>query len=184
MMFDKLQAQGCLKWTTSFISFIYLCFMIWKNLLNGTWKGRVVVDIWALNKIIMLNTYSVPSQADILAAVQEVKYIFTVDCSSFFYQWRVKQAHQHCLTVASHWGQKIFKIAVMRYWNSSAYVQQMINRILQQQRPYVRVYVNNIVIFFNTLEEHLNHLHNIFDILNKMRICLLSKKFYLAYLSV
>ena len=45
MMFDKLQAQGCLKWTTSFISFIYLCFMIWKNLLNETQKGRVVVDI-------------------------------------------------------------------------------------------------------------------------------------------
>ncbi len=57
----------------------------------------------------------------------------------------------------------------------------MIDRILQQQRSYIRVYVNDIVIFFNMLEEHLNHLHNIFDILNKMKICLSSKKFYLAY---
>ncbi len=34
------------------------------------------------------------------------------------------------------------------------------------------------------LEEHLNHLHNIFNILDKMEICLLLKKFYLAYSSV
>ena len=60
--------------------------MVWKNLLDEIQKDRVVVDIWALNKIIMLNTYSVLSQTDILTAVQEVKYIFTVDCSSFFYQ--------------------------------------------------------------------------------------------------
>ena len=86
MMFNKLQAQGCLKWTTSFISFIYLCFVVWKNLSNEIQKDRIVVDIWALNKIIMLNIYSVPSQTDILTAVQKVKYIFTVDCSFFFYQ--------------------------------------------------------------------------------------------------
>ncbi len=60
----------------------------------------------------------------------------------------------------------------------------MIDRILQQQRLYIRIYVNNIVIFFNMLEEHLNHLHNIFNILDKMKICFLLKKFYLAYLSV
>jgi len=66
----------------------------------------------------------------------------------------------------------------------SAYVQWMIDRILQQQRLYIRIYVNDIVIFFNTLKEHLNHLHNIFDILDKMRICFLLKKFYLAYLFI
>jgi len=57
----------------------------------------------------------------------------------------------------------------------------MIDRILQQQRSYVRIYVDNIVIFFNMLKEHLNHLHNVFNILNKMKIYLLLKKFYLAY---
>ncbi len=57
----------------------------------------------------------------------------------------------------------------------------MIDRILQQQRSYIKDYINNIVIFFNMLKEYLNHLHNIFNILNKMKIYLLLKKFYLAY---
>ncbi len=60
----------------------------------------------------------------------------------------------------------------------------MIDRILQQQRLYIKIYVNNIVIFFNMLKEHLNHLYNIFNILNKMKICLLLKKFYLTYLFI
>jgi len=34
------------------------------------------------------------------------------------------------------------------------------------------------------LEEHLKHLHNIFDVLDKMKICLSLKKFYLMYSSV
>jgi len=61
------------------------------------------------------------------------------------------------------------------------YVQWMIDRILQQQRLYIKVYVNDIVIFFNTLKEHLKHLYNVFNILDKMKICLLLKKFYLMY---
>jgi len=118
---------------------------------------------------------------NILTAVHGINFIFTVDCSVFFYQWRVKRAHWHWLTVALHWEQKTFKVAVMKYRNSSAYIQRMINRILQRQRAYARAYVDNIVIFSNTLEEHLKHLHNVFTTLKRMRICLTSEKSFLTY---
>ena len=52
----------------SVYSFIYSCFVVWKTTLNK-WKDCVVVDIQALNWIIMSDTYSVSSQADILTAV-------------------------------------------------------------------------------------------------------------------
>ena len=52
----------------------------------------------------MSNTYSVSSQAEILAAVHSFNYISTVDCSSFFHQWRVKSEAHNKLTVSSHWG--------------------------------------------------------------------------------
>ena len=130
--FNKLQLQEHLKWTKTSTPFTFLCFVVWKNLLNETRKERVVIDIWALNKITMSNVYFVPSQADILTAVHGVNFIFTVDCSVFFYQWRVKRAHRHWLTVALHQGQKTFKVTVMRYQNSSAYIQRMIDRILQR----------------------------------------------------
>ena len=129
----------------------------------------------------MSDAYFVSSQTDILTAVHGVNFIFTVDCSIFFYQWWVKRAHRHWLTVVSHQGQKTFKVAVMRYQNSFAYVQRIIDRILQRQRAYARAYVDDIVIFSNTLKEHLKHLHNVFVTLKRMRICLSSKKSFLTY---
>jgi len=57
----------------------------------------------------------------------------------------------------------------------------MINRILHRQRAYARAYIDDIVIFSNTLKEHLKHLHNVFITLKRMRICLSSKKSFLTY---
>ncbi len=182
--FDKLQLQEHLKWTKTSMPFTFFCFVVWKNLSNETRKERVVIDIWALNKITMSDVYFISSQADILTAVHDVNFIFTVDCSVFFYQWRVKRTHQHWLTVVLHQRQKTFKVTVMRYWNSSVYIQRMIDKILQRQRTYARAYVDDIVIFSNTLKEHLKHLHNVFVTLKRMRICLWSKKSFLIYLFI
>lgn len=121
--FDKLHDQDRMERTSTATPFSFPCFVVWRTLSDNTRKGRVIVDIRALNKISMPDAYPVPSQADILAAVQGAKYILTVDCSAYFYQWRVNPEHRHRLTVASHCGQETFKVAVMGYRNTPAYVQ-------------------------------------------------------------
>ena len=63
----------------------------------------------------MSNIYSVFLQANILAAVQNIKYIFTVNCSVYFYQCHVNSEHQHCLIITLHHSQKIFKVIIMNY---------------------------------------------------------------------
>ena len=45
----------------------------------------MIINIRALNRITILNVYFVPSQADILAAIKNVKFISTIDAASFFY---------------------------------------------------------------------------------------------------
>ena len=66
--FDKLHQQDWMIWTTQSTPFTYLCFVVWKTP-STEQKDRVVVNIQALNQIMMSDTYSVLSQADILAAV-------------------------------------------------------------------------------------------------------------------
>ena len=130
----------------------------------------------------MSDVYSVLSQAEILTAVHSFNYILTVDCSSFFHQWRVKSETHYKLTVSSHWGQKVFKMITMRYRNSSAYVQRMIDKVLQEQHQFAQVYMNDIVILSNTLNEHLQHLDSVFRVLAARNICLSLKKSFLDYL--
>ena len=100
-VFDKLHQQDCMIWMTQLTSFTYLCFVVWKTT-STEQKGWLVVNIWALNWIMMPDTYSVLSQADIFAVVQGADFISTVNCASFFYQWRVKLQNCHKLTVSSY----------------------------------------------------------------------------------
>lgn len=145
-LFDKLHEQNYMEWTTTSTPFTYPCFVVWRTV-DGQQKARIVVDIRALIKITMPDTYPFPSQSDILNAITGSRYITTVDCSAFFYQWRVKPEHRHRLTVSSHRGQETFKVAVMGFRNSPAYVQRMIDNILRDHRAYSRAYVDDISIY-------------------------------------
>lgn len=116
------------------------------------------------------DAYPVPSQDEIIAALRGATYISTVDCASFFYQWRVKREHRNRLTVCSHRGQEVFNVAVMGYRNSPAYAQRQIDKILRDQRGFARAYMDDIVIFSKNLDDHIHHLHKVFSTLRKFNI--------------
>ena len=181
--FNKLHDQGRMEWTTSATPFTFPCFVVWKETPDGP-KGRVVVDIRALNKITVPDAYPVPSQTEILSLLMHCTHISTIDAASFFYQWWVKWKHRYRLTVSSHRGQETFLVPVMGFRNSPAYVQRMIDRILRPFRSFCRAYVDDIVIFSTSLQEHIRHLNLVFGALSEMNIHLAPHKAYLGYPSV
>lgn len=101
-----------------------------------------------------------------------------------FTNWKVKNEHQHRLTVATHRGQENFCRAVMGFRNSPAYVQRKIDTILRAERTFARSYIDDIVIFSRTFEEHLEHLKAVFQKLKSFKIVLSAKKCFLGYPSV
>ena len=69
----------------------------------------------------------------------------------------------------------------MSFKNSSLYVQRQTDKLLRSFRAFARVYVNDIVIFSKTLEEHLNHLRQMFKLFIEKCVNLALIKFFLAY---
>ena len=181
-IFDKLHTQNRLTWIDRETSFSFSVFVIWRDSSNNR-KARIVVDIRDLNAVFQSNAYSLSLQSDIIQIVQECKFIFVIDCASFFYQWRVHSKDRHKFTVVSHREQKTFNVAVMKYRNSSVYVQRQIDRILRSFH-FARVYVNDIVVFSKIMNEHLEHLQDVFRILKKNNISINSKKAFFDYSSV
>ncbi len=149
--FDELHASGRMSWTNESTSFSYPVFCVWRNQ-DGERKGRVVVDIRGLNALTQPDAYPLPLQADIIALLRDCPFITVIDCSAFFYQWRVHPLDRHKLTVVSHRGQESFNVAVMGYKNSPAYVQRQIDRLLRAFRQFARAYVDDIVIFSRTAD--------------------------------
>ena len=180
--FNRLHQEGKMDWSGP-TPFSYPCFVVWRTMPDGSREGRVVVDIRSLNQITVPDVYPMPLQSDIIAAVQGSTFITTVDCASFFHQWRVRREDQHRLAVISHRGQETFKVAVMGYRNSPSYVQRMIDNILRPF-PYSRAYVDDIVIFSKSLTDHIKHLHMIFRRLTELNVALKPTKSFIGYPSV
>ena len=122
-----------------------------------------MVDIRGLNKIAEDDCYPMPLQIDITSAVAGARFITTVDATSFFYQFLVSEQDRNKFTVVSHQGQEYFKVAVMGFKNSPAYVQRRIDIILCPFQEFARAYIDDIVIFSTSFEEHVAHLHCVFS---------------------
>ena len=73
---------------------------------------------------------------------------------------------------------------IMKYHNSSLYVQCQINSLLWLFHVFVREYVDDIVIFSHILKNHIIHLNQIFSLFQKLEISLEFKKFFLEYLII
>ena len=181
--FDKLHDQGKMVWTSYPTKFSYPVFVVWRNLPKGP-KGRAVIDIRGLNKITEPDTYPMPLQSDVISAVAGYKFITVVDASGYFHQFRVQVADRHKLTVVSHRGQEQFNVAIMGYKGSPPYVQRQTDRMLRPFRAFARAFVDDIVIFSNTLEEHVSHLRQIFAMFKQRNVSLSPDKSYLGFPSV
>ena len=72
----------------------------------------------------------------------------------------------------------------MKYKNFLVYVQRQIDRLLRLHRHYVKTYVDDIVIYFKTLDEHKTHLRSIFDMLKINNISIKSEKTFINYLTI
>ena len=185
--FDKLHAQKRMKYINQSILHEYSIFAIWRIVFDfddSKRKRRVVVNIRDLNKIIFIDSYFMSLQANIIVVVIDCRFISIFDVVDFFHQWLVKLADRHKLTIVSHREQKQFNVTIMNFKNFSSYVQRKIDAILRNLRDFIRVYVDDIVVFFNTFEKHMTHLHSMFQRLNFYDINLSLKKFFLNYLTI
>ena len=181
--FDKLHEQGRLSWTSEATPFSFPVFVVYRTMADGSRKGRAVIDIRGLNAVTQTDVYPLPLQSDLISSVKDCLYISVVDCASFFYQWRVHHRDRHKLTVVSHRGQETFNVAVMGYKNSPAYVQRQIDRLLRRF-SFARAYVDDVVVYSKTLEEHVQHLRQVFELFVKSGISVNPSKAFLGYPSV
>ena len=179
-IFDKMHADGKMTWTDQPTSFSFPVFVVWRDTANGP-KGRAVIDIRGLNKVTELDTYSMPLQSDLISAVSGYGYISTIDAVGWFHQFKVRKSDRFKFTIVSHRGQEQSNVALMGFKGSPPYVQRQTDQML---REFSRVYMDDIIIFSKTLEEHLGHLRQVFGLFRSKRVSLAPEKSFLGYPSI
>ena len=183
--FDRLHVENKMNWITEFTSYNYSCFVIWKIVhvfdKSSKRKNKIIINIREFNKILMFDAYFMILQNDMIIFVMNSFYISFINVVFFFYQWLMKLTNRHKFIVVTHKNSEQWNVAIMKYRNSSVYVQRQIDIILRKYRHFVKNYVDDIVIFFNTLKKYLKHLTFIFALFKEYNIVIKTFKIYFDY---
>ena len=127
---------------------------------------RFCVGFRKLNQITKKNSYPLPLIDDILALLGKAKF-FTYLKSSYW-QVAMDEKDKEKTAFACHKGLFEFNIMPFGLSNAPAVFQELMSAVLQGCNDFATAYLDDIMVFSSTLEEHLEHLS---IILLKLKKC-------------
>lgn len=131
---------------------------------SGTKKWRVVVDYRKLNNITVGDAYPLPNIEDILDQLGHSKYFTTLDLASGYHQIPVKETDRQKTAFTTPSGQYEFTRMPFGLKTAPSVFQRLMNSVLSGlQGLQCFVYLDDIVIYASSLEQHSSKLKAIFD---------------------
>ena len=144
---------------------------------KDTAEERPCVDFRRLNDITLFNAYPMPRVDDILTIIGQAKIFTTVDMTKGFMQIAVHPDDRQ--KTAFHAPDGLFQFVRMPFGLkcAPAVYQQMMNNAYRKilNRSAV-IYIDDVVIFSSTVEEHLAHLRQFLDLTREAGLTINPKK--------
>ncbi|QRV84578.1 Transposon Ty3-I Gag-Pol polyprotein [Ceratobasidium sp. AG-Ba] len=127
------------------------------------------------------NTYKVasplPDIQEILWKVSQYKYRTLIDGKDAYKQIRVEPEDVHKTIFSTPSGTMISRVMQIGDTNATATYQSIMNHLFAHAiGVYMHVFLDDIVIFTNTLEEHVRRVREVFDVLRRKKFFLSPKK--------
>ncbi|GBG76707.1 hypothetical protein CBR_g22926 [Chara braunii] len=129
---------------------------------------RMCIDYRGLNAITVKNREPLPRIDDLLDRVQGCRYFSKIDLKSGYRQIAIRPKDQHKTAFQTRYG--LYKFVVMPFGlcNAPGTFQHAMNRIFHDYLDkFVIVYLDDILIFSTTVEEHVAHLDKVLSLLRQ-----------------
>lgn len=138
---------------------------------------RLVCDWRPLNKITTKVQACMPSIDDLFDTVRGAKYFSKLDLMSGYHQVRIKEEDVPKTAINTPFGHYQFRVMGFGLTNAPATFTDLMNRILGPLiRVCVVVFLDDILIYSQSFDEHLRHLDEVLSALAKEKLyCKLSK---------
>ena len=124
------------------------------------------VDYRGLNTVMKADPFPLPRIEDILDQLGESKYFSTIDLASGFWQIRMHPQSQDKTAFVTPQGLFEFRVMPFGLTNAPSVFQHLMQQVITCLNPatgphFVSVYINDILVFLQMLEEHLEHLQKV-----------------------
>ncbi|KAL9249281.1 RNA-directed DNA polymerase-like protein [Drosera capensis] len=124
------------------------------------------IDYRALNKVTVKNKYLIPLTTDLFDQLGGAQYFTKLDLRSGYYQVRIVEGDEAKTTCVTRYGSFEFLVMPFGLTNAPATFCTSMNNIFHPYLDkFVVVYLDDIVVYSATLEEHVEHLWIVFKVL-------------------
>jgi hypothetical protein len=132
---------------------------------------RMCVDYRALNKATVKNRYPLPRIDDLFDRLSGAKVFSRIDLSSGYYQIKIAKGDEEKTACHTRYGSYEFMVMPFGLTNAPATFCTLMNDIFREWLDdFVVVYIDDILIYSSSLEEHAEHLRKVFQRLRENKL--------------
>ncbi|GBP06327.1 Retrovirus-related Pol polyprotein from transposon 17.6 [Eumeta japonica] len=138
---------------------------------SGKPKWRLVIDYRKLNEVTIDDRYPIPNIDEILDKLGRCQYFTTLDLAKGFHQIEIKEEDVHKTAFTVEGGHYEFLRMPFGLKTAPATFQRLMNNILKDYiNKICLVYLDDIIIFSTSLQEHINSINLIFQRLQEANL--------------
>src|ERR1700736_6461478 len=138
---------------------------------------RMCIDYRALNKITIKNKYPLPRIEKLLDRLQCATIFSKIDLRSGYHQLRINDEDTDKTTFVTRYGSYKFLVMPFGLTNAPSVFMQMMNSVLAEYIDrFVIVFIDDILIYSNSEEEHHEHVRMVLDKLREHQLHANSEK--------
>lgn len=138
---------------------------------SGVQKWRIVIDYRKLNELTTGDKYPLPNIADLLDQLGKCKYFSTLDLASGFHQIELSTSDIPKTAFSVENGLYEFTRMPFGLKNAPSTFQRVIDNVMTGlQGEQCLVYMDDVIVYSTSLEDHLERLRNVFDRLRQSNL--------------
>ena len=132
---------------------------------------RMCIDYWGLNAITIKNKYPFPLIDELFDQLNGAKYFTKLDLGLGYHQVWIEPNDVPKMAFCTHFGHYELLVMSFRLTNALATFMTLMDTVL---RPFlgkfVVVFLDDILVYSRSKEEYLNHLRQVFEVLQEHQL--------------
>jgi hypothetical protein len=125
---------------------------------------RMCIDYRTLNSMKIKNKYPLPRIEDLLDRLKKAKIFSKINMRSGYHQMKIREQDIPMTAFTTRYVLYEFVVVSFRLTNAPAYFMNLMNKVFMEELDrFVVVFIDDILIYSETAEEHEEHLRIVLE---------------------